>query len=110
MAQVESFKEELYARCFMLSEETTHRQLRVKIVDFASYRELPDACFESLGGREPAKAAHKKLKAAKKAALAAANPAPEVYGGDAAEEGNGGAASVGTKRPRDDVVEQEELV
>lgn len=73
--KVESFKEELYngaARSGIVSEECTPRQLRVKIVDFTSYRELPDACFASLGGREAAREMHKKLRAARKAANAAA--------------------------------------
>lgn len=77
--KVETFKEEVYAggaRSGILTEEVTHRQLRLKIVDFASYRELPDACFESLGGREAAKAVHKRLKATRKAAMAAAGITP----------------------------------
>ena len=37
-----------------------------------SYRELPDACFESLGGREKAREVHKALRKQRKAAAAAA--------------------------------------
>jgi len=100
--KVEAFKEDLYAgaaRSGIVTEEMTHRNLRVKIVDFASYRELPAACFESLGGAEAAKALHKKLKAARKAAAAAAGVlvSPQSSTATAASEAADGGAG-GTKR------------
>ena len=85
--KVESFKEELYAgaaRSQIVSEEVTHRELRIKVHHFSSWRELPDVCFESLGGREAAKGHHKRHKAARKAALAAAGLLPT----DASQQGS----------------------
>jgi hypothetical protein len=77
--------------------------LRVKIVDFASYKELPAVCFESLGGVEKAKAIHKQLRAARKAAMAAAGllptaAAPQSSGATTASDASeavGGKRSLG---------------
>ena len=43
--QVEQFKEDLYhaaAQRGLITEDFTHRHLRIKIVHFGSYRELPE--------------------------------------------------------------------
>ena len=99
--KVEQFKVELYqgaTRSGIVNEEINHRHLRVKIVDFASYRQLPDACFKSLGGREAAKAAHKRLKAAKKAADAAAGLTADPSQQSEAVDG----VASGTKRAAQD--------
>jgi len=104
--KVEAFKEELYhggLRSGLVNEEITHRHLRVKIVDFASYKELPAVCFESLGGVEKAKAIHKQLRAARKAAMAAAGllptaAAPQSSGATTASDASeavGGKRSLG---------------
>ena len=72
-------------------------ELRIKIVAFSSYRELPDACFTSLGGREAAKVMHKKLKATRKAAhsLAAPGAAPQESASTVASDvTDGGAGAV----------------
>ena len=73
--KVEGFKEELYhgaARSGIITDDVTHKQLRVKIVSFTSYRELPEECFASLGGKEKAREMHKQLRAARKKAAAEA--------------------------------------
>ena len=72
--KITAFKEEIYAtarRFGVCPEGFDHTMLRLKLRDFASWRELPDGAFASLGGREAAKAVRKKLTAARKAKEAA---------------------------------------
>jgi len=81
--KVESFREEVYAgavRSGIIREEVTRAELRLKISHFASYRELPDVCFDSLGGRDAAREAHKALRARRKALMAAAVVEPTDAG------------------------------
>ena len=100
--KVEAFKVELYGGAFkskLITEEITHKELRVKISDFASYRQLPDVCFESLGGREAARELHKKLRAQRKAAEKAAAEAAGLQPSNAAHQSSeSSTTSAGSKR------------
>ena len=108
--KVETFKAEVYdtaARSQLINEEVTHQQLRLKIIELASWRELPDAAFESLGGRDAAKARAKQMKAGRKAAAKraheeAAAAAEELWDGDEGAEPGMGDAVAGQKRAAPD--------
>lgn len=60
--KMEAFKEDLYfvaGKQGLVNEEHTHEQLRIKIVTFGSWKELPDSVLTQMNGRRGAKAARK---------------------------------------------------
>ena len=107
--KVEAFKVDLYnsaAQKGIINDEFTPKHLRIKIVDFAKWDKLPDACFASLGGREAAKALYKKLRAARKA-VNLGMPGATPQSSDASTVASGGtdAGGAGTKRSLPDAAE-----
>ena len=100
--KVEEFKwNVLYqdaARSKIIDDEFTHKQLRFRVVDFPSWRDLPDAAFEALGGRDKAKALRKQITKERKRAEAEA-------AGKASDETD---AAPGSKRPADGTVGEAE--
>ena len=69
--KVEGFKMELYAGAArpppnsavrpLVNEEVTHKRRRFRVSAFASWRALPEVCFEGMGGKEADKAAYQAL-------------------------------------------------
>lgn len=117
--KVEGFKMELYAGAArpppnsavraLVNEEVTHKNLRFRVSDFASWRALPEICFEGLGGKVAAKAAYKQLKAVRKAnaPLTLEQGGDEVAAaadttGDATEGSSSSNGIAGVKRALED--------
>jgi poly(A) polymerase len=102
--KVDGYKQELYSlahRHGVLPEGMTHKNLRVRVTDFSSWRKLPDAALESLGGREAAKQVRKRFTERRKAIEATLEQAVPSADHEAAAE-----AHAGEKRPPTDGPEE----
>ncbi len=87
-AKVEAFKDEVNRTALwqgIVTEASVNKQLRLKFSTFASWKDLPDAALQGVGGRAAAKALRKQL-VAQRAAAAIADP-------DAAQPTGAGAPS-----------------
>jgi hypothetical protein len=71
--KVESFKEEIYAGALkngLLTESVTREHLRLRVAYFSSWSDMPDEAFASLGGRDAASDARRRVRRAKREARA----------------------------------------
>ena len=71
--KVESFKEEVYAgakKNGLLTESVTHEHLRLRVAHFSSWSDMPNDAFASLGGRDAASDARRRVRRLKREARA----------------------------------------
>ena len=71
--KVESFKEEVYAGAIkngLLTESVTREHLRLRVAHFSSWSDMPNDAFASLGGRDAASDARRRVRRLKREARA----------------------------------------